>query len=81
MLRNRFFKWCGSSLIGHVVLIQLICAVPLSLMFILVMASEGTLTVAWGLFVVLLDAVLFAIGAALFWYTYSKPLIKRRGYK
>ena len=78
MLRNRFFKWCSSSLKGHLVLIQIICATPLSLWAILTMRSEGTLTIAWGFSISLLCSVIFGIGAALFWYTFSKPLIRSR---
>jgi len=78
MLRNRFFKWCSSSLKGHLVLIQIICGTPLSLWAILTMRSEGTLTIAWGFSISLLRSVIFGIGAALFWYTFSKPLIRSR---
>jgi len=81
VMRNRFFRWCSSSLKGHLTLFQVLCATPLSLWAILTMRSEGTLTVAWGLRIVLLCSVLCAIGAALFWYSFSKPLIKSRGIK
>jgi hypothetical protein len=43
------------------------------------MRSEGTLTVAWAIRITLLSSALFAIGAVLFWYAMSKPIIKRRG--
>lgn len=81
MLRNEFFKWCSSSLIGHLVLFQLICAAPLSAMFILKMSSEHTLTVSSAFFIAAMCSVLFAIVAALFWYTLSKPLISSRSKK
>ena len=61
------------------ILFQLLCAMPLSVWAILTMRSEGTLTVAWAIRITLLSSALFAIGAALFWYTVSKPLIKSRG--
>jgi hypothetical protein len=78
MLQNRFFKWCSSSLKGHLVLIEVICATPLSLWAILTMQARGTLTIAWGFSISLLCSVIFGIGAALFWYTFSKPLIRSR---
>ncbi len=81
MLRNKFFKWCSSSLIGHLILFQLICAAPLSVMFILMMSSEHTLTVGRAFFITAVSSVLFAIGAALFWYTLSKPLLSSRSKK
>jgi hypothetical protein len=81
MLRTRFFKWCSFSLKGHLVFFQLLCAIPLSLWAILTMRSEGTLTIAWGFRMALVCSALCAIGAALFWYTFSKPLIKSRSIK
>jgi hypothetical protein len=44
MLRNKFFKWGSSSLIGHVVLFEVICATPLLSFSIGTMYSKGTLT-------------------------------------
>jgi hypothetical protein len=81
MLRNRFFKWGSSSLIGHVVLFEVICAAPLLSFSIGTMYSEGTLTVLSTLYMAVVCSVLVAVGAALFWYTFSLPLIKRRGDK
>lgn len=79
MKPRTFRQWCGSSLFGHICLIQLICATPLSLMFITIMASEGTLSFGWALLVYFLCSVLFAIGAVLFWHMYSKPVLRERG--
>jgi hypothetical protein len=76
--KNGFFKWCGSSLKGHLVLIQILCATPLSLWAIVTMRSEGTLTIAGAFSIALLCSFLFGIGAALLWYAFSKPLIKSR---
>jgi hypothetical protein len=81
VLRNRFFKWCSSSLIGHLILFQLICAAPLSVMFILNISSEHTLTFGRAFYIAGLCSVLFAIVAVLFWYTLSKPLISSRSKK
>jgi len=73
MHHNKAMKWFGSSLIGHVFLIQIIAATPLAIMFIFTTAHEGTLTIGWAVLVYGLCSVLFDIGAALFWYSYSKP--------
>jgi hypothetical protein len=77
-MRNKFFKWCSSSLFGHLVLFELICATPLAVMFLFSMLSDGTLTIGRALYVFALCSVLFGIGAVLFWYTVSLPLIKSR---
>jgi len=81
VLRNAFFRWCTLSLKGHLIFFQLLGATPLSLWAILTMQSEGTLTLARGIRITLLCSVLVAIGAALLWYAFSKPLIKSRGEK
>ena len=77
-MRNRFFKWCSSSLRGHVALFELLCAVPLILWSLVTMRSERTLTTVQGLRITFLCVVLVAIGAALFWYAVSLPLLKSR---
>lgn len=81
LVRNKFFKWGSSSLIGHVVLFETTCATPLFLFSIGAMYSEGTLTVVRALYMFVVCSALVAVGAALFWYTFSLPLIKRRGEK
>ena len=81
MLRNRFFKWCSSSLKGHLILFQLLCATPLTLWAVFTMRSEGTLTVGLAIRATLLASALCAIGAGLFWYTFSKPLLESRSKK
>jgi cytochrome b561 len=78
MSPRKLAKWCASSLIGHLVLWELLCAVPLTAMFIATMLSEGAFTFGWTIFIATLAAVLFGIGGALFWYTLSTPLIARR---
>ena len=81
LLRNRFSKWCSSSLKGHLILFQLLCATPLSLWAIFTMRSEGTLTVGSAIRMTLLSSLLCAIGAGLVWYIFSKPLIQSRSNK
>jgi hypothetical protein len=81
LVRNKFFKWGSSSLIGHLVLFEATCATPLFLFALGTMYSEGTLTLGWALYMAVVCSALVAIGAALFWYSFSLPLIKRRGEK
>jgi hypothetical protein len=81
VLRNRFFKWGSSSLIGHLALFETTCGMPLFIFSVVTMYSERTLTIASALYMAFVCSVLVAVGAALFWYTFSKPLLKRRGAK
>ena len=78
ILRNRFFKWGSTSLRGHLVLFELTCAVPLFVWSLATMRDEGTLTIGSALRMALVCSVLVAIGAVLFWHTFSSPLIKSR---
>jgi hypothetical protein len=78
VFRNKFFKWGSESLLGHIVLFEALCGTPLWSFGIATMYSDHTLTVAWALYITALCIVLVAIGAGLFWYTISLPLIKRR---
>jgi hypothetical protein len=81
MLRNSFFKWGSSSLVGHLALFELTCGIPLLFFSVATMYSDGTLTMAFALYMAFVCSALVAVGAALFWYTFSKPLLKRRGAK
>lgn len=78
MLRNKFFSWGSSSLLGHVVLFEVLAGTPLLAAAIPTMYSQDTLTVGSALRIAILCAVLVALGASLFWYTFSLPLIRRR---
>ena len=81
MLRNRFFKWGSSSLIGHLAPFETTCGIPLFLFSLATMHSEGMLTIASALYMGFVCSVLVAVGAALFWYTFSKALLKGRSTK
>jgi hypothetical protein len=81
IVRNRFFKWSSSSLIGHLAIFQLLCALPLFIWSLATMKSEGTLTMGSVLRMALVCSTLVAVAAALFWYSVSSPLIKSRNYR
>jgi len=73
-----FFKWASSSLLGHVALTESLFSLPLFLVFLDMNYDDGTLTLAWALYMALIWALLGLVGAALVWYTISLPLIKQR---
>ena len=81
VLQNKFFKWCSSSLKGHLALFEVTCGIPLFLFSVLSMYVERSLTIASVLYMAVVCSVLVALGAGLFWYTFSKPLMKKRGAK
>ena len=78
MQLKALLSWCSSSLKGHVVFFQIIAAIPLLLLFLLRMKSEGALTIASAMWMAFVCVALVTAGAALFWYTFSLQLIRRR---
>jgi hypothetical protein len=78
LLRNGFFRWGSSSIIGHLVLFEVLAGIPLFLFALVTMYTQNTLTLGWALKIGLLCVVFVGIGAALFWYSISSPLIKNR---
>jgi ABC-type transport system involved in cytochrome c biogenesis permease component len=82
MQRKAFMKWVSASLIGHVVLLELIYAIPFMFTFIVLNYSQGTLTAAWAAYIVIGSVALGAIGAVFIWFTITLPRIRRyRGFK
>ena len=76
-----FLKWASHSLLGHVVFVGGLLGVVGSLTGLYLNYVEGSLTVAWGLWVVFVS-FLGGVAVAIFlWYTASLPLIKRRNGK
>lgn len=74
--RVSFFHWASHSPLGHVVLFELFLGIPLFLMFLPSGGSASTTAWIVELFLVcFVGALLPAVG---FWFTVSRPLIKRR---
>jgi hypothetical protein len=73
-----FCRWASSSLLGHVVLFEVILSLPLSIVFLELNYSRGTLTVPWALDMSVIWGTLGVAVAVLGWYTVSLPLIRLR---
>jgi hypothetical protein len=67
MRKQNFREWAKSSLIGHIVLSEL--TFSLSLLFVLLFLNynQGTLTVAWAIYLVFMVAVLGAVLGITIW--------------
>jgi hypothetical protein len=74
---RKLIKEASSSLLGHVALFEVAFSAPLFLIFLGQSYTEGTLTVSWAAYLLLLWAGMGAVGAAAFWFIVSLPLIKR----
>jgi hypothetical protein len=73
-----FLKWASTSLVGHVLLYGLAFTLFLSPILIYLNYVEQTLTLSWAIFVVVVCAVLGAVGGLLIWSTITLPYIRRR---
>jgi len=78
MRLSNLFNWCCSSLLGHVVLMQICFSVPLLLFFLPTIYLQGNLSIAWALYMVFVFLGLGAVCAVLFWYAVTLPLMRNR---
>jgi hypothetical protein len=78
IVRNKFFHWGSTSLVGHLVMFELLCGTPLLVLALSTMQSEGTLTLGSALRIGIICVGVVAVGAALFWYIFSAPLLRSR---
>jgi hypothetical protein len=72
------FKWIASSLFGHLVLAEILFSVPGFLESMSRSDFEGPLTIEWVLWSAFVWCSLGALGAVVFWYAVTSPLINRR---
>jgi hypothetical protein len=66
------------TLPAHIVLFEVVYALPLFLFFAVQSYGQGTLTLGGALYLLVLWATGGAVVATAFWFTFSLPLIKRR---
>jgi hypothetical protein len=79
MQRVRFLAWASTTLTGHLLLFQLIFAVPMAVLFILLNYSQGTLTPGWAIWIIGLSAAVTIFVTILIWTTITLPRMKGRG--
>lgn len=80
MDKKRFLKWARTSALGNVALFELIGLVPISLMYLGLFYSDGTLTLNWAIYTVFLCFACLALAALLYWYTVAR-LLQKLGHK
>ena len=73
-----FLKRGNPTLLGHVVLFEVIFSLPLFLFFLSTRHSQGTLTLDSAIYLAFIWAGGGAVMAVFFWFTFSLPLMKRR---
>jgi hypothetical protein len=75
-----FLKRATSSLLGNILLWEVVFSLPLFLIFLLKSNSQGTLSFGWAIHIALVSALVGALAATCFWYLVSMPLIKGRDF-
>ncbi len=76
--KQSFFKWSSHCLIGHVVLSLIAWTIPMFFVFRDSMYIGGVMSLGRVLYLVSLVIGGGVIVATLFWFTVSRPLIRRR---
>jgi heme/copper-type cytochrome/quinol oxidase subunit 4 len=74
-----FREWAKSSLIGHVVLFELTFSLTLLIVFLFLNYNQGTLTLAWAIYLVFMLAVVGAVLGITIWYVFTAKNVKRQG--
>lgn len=72
------FKWGGSSLPRHIALWEMFFSLPMFILFLKLIYSEGTLTFDWAVWMAFLWAMAGLVAAIIFWYAMVLPLQQRR---
>jgi len=75
--KKSFLEWASHSLIGHVAFFQITFSLSITILFLGLGYSDGTLTPIWALYTIFISSIIGLIIAILIWYTVSLPLIKR----
>ena len=78
IVRNRFFRSASFSMVGNIVLAELLVAAPLLLLFTITFHFDGTLTLGWFFYMAFISAVAGAVLGLLVWFTVARPLIRRK---
>jgi hypothetical protein len=79
MAIRKFFKWCVSSLPGHIVLFALTFSVPMLIAGLTLNYMDGTLTWDWAPYIALYCALGGFAVAVVIWFVLTSPLLRRRG--
>lgn len=74
----KFLKWASTSLLGHLIVFEVIFSLPMFLLLSALNYSLDIFTVGWARYAAIVWASLGGVGAALVWCTVSLPAIKRR---
>jgi len=69
--------WLSRSLLGHIVVFEVIFGVPALLYGFVSNYVQGTLSAAFGAEMVVEIAALSAVGAAAVWYIITVPIMRR----
>ncbi len=72
-------SWMRNTLLGHVVLYEILVAPPLAFVFIARNYHDGTLTTSWALFIVVVSIVAALFLAVTSFFLLTAPVKKKFG--
>jgi hypothetical protein len=73
-----FLKWASHSMVGHVVMMLVCVSIPSFAVLVGLDRADGRLTLFRALYSAVLVSAGGAVGAVIFWYAVSSPLIERQ---
>lgn len=75
---RKLVKWLGTSLIGNVVLTEILFSIPLIIAGIGLNYSEGTLSLGWAIQIIVWVAIIGIIAGICVWYLITLPQIRKK---
>ncbi len=74
----RYLKKASSSLVGNILLSEVLFSIPLSVLGLILNSNQGTLSLVWGVWIISICAVGGVAMGVLLWFTIAKPLLDRQ---
>jgi hypothetical protein len=75
MVLRHFFGWGRTSLAGNIALFESFLSAPFFVVLSLANYFEGTLTLAWALWIALISAILGVVVAVPIWFLLIRPRV------
>jgi hypothetical protein len=75
MVLRHFFGWGRTSLVGNIALFESFLSAPFFVVMSLANYLEGTLTLAWALWIALISAILGVVVAVPIWFLLIRPRV------
>jgi hypothetical protein len=78
MKPKSLLRWARTTLLGHIILCDIIAGLPLALVFLALFYSDGTLTLDWALHTVVACLIGMGAAGAFFWFAVTQPRFTKK---